>query len=95
MLNDFCKQFDINIVLYKYDEKQGKILKANRGNGYIFGDKNASLTFNIASFENHYFIYEDVPIRKYDLNNREVIIERRIVKSAIGQLSPAFPLILR
>ena len=34
MLTDFCKTFDLNIVLYSIDEK-GRLRKANDKNGTI------------------------------------------------------------
>lgn len=68
MLNDFCKSFNINIVLYSYNKK-GRLRKMNDKNGGIFGDKNARFSFTIATFKNHYFIYEEVPISSYYLNN--------------------------
>ena len=68
MLNEFCKSFNINIVLYSYNEK-GRLRKMNDKNGGIFGDKNAQFSFSIATFKNHYFIYEEVPISSYYLNN--------------------------
>ena len=48
MLTDFCKTFNINIVLYTYDEK-GNIRKMNDKNGSKYGDKNASETFTTHS----------------------------------------------
>ena len=51
MLTDFCKTFDINIILRIYDEKKGEIRKMNDKNGGIFGVKNASQSFNIAIFK--------------------------------------------
>ena len=74
MLTDFCKTFDINIVLYSYDNK-GHIKKSNKKNGGIFGEKNAKITFELATFKNHYFLYENVPVSRYYLKNREQIKE--------------------
>ena len=75
MLTDFCKTFNINIVLYNYDEKSGKSIKMNKKNGSIFGDKNASQSFVLATFKNHYFIYDTVPVSRFYLKNREAIKE--------------------
>ena len=66
MLTDFCKTFNINIVLYTYDEK-GVMRTLNTKNHGRFGDKNASETFTPATYKNHFFIYEQVPVSNYYL----------------------------
>ena len=66
MLSDFCKTFNINIVLYSYDNK-GHIIKMNKKNGYMFGDKNSKLSFEIATYKNYYFLYDTVPVSRYYL----------------------------
>ena len=68
MLNEFCKSFNINIVLYAYNDK-GRLRKMNDKNGGKFGGEKPMFKFNICTFKNHYFIYEEVPISKYYLNN--------------------------
>ena len=72
MLTDFCKTFDLNIVLYSIDEK-GRLRKANDKNGGKFGANNPQYTFTLATFKNHYFIYEEVPVNKFYLNHMEDI----------------------
>ena len=72
MLTDFCKTFNINIVLYTYDEK-GVMRTLNTKNHGRFGDKNASETFTLATYKNHFFIYEQVPVSNYYLKNMEDI----------------------
>ena len=72
MLTDFCKTFDLNIVLYSIDEK-GRLRKANDKNGGKFGGNNPQYTFTLATFKNHYFIYEEVPVNKFYLNHMEDI----------------------
>ena len=71
-LTDFCKHFNINIMLYSYNDK-GKLDKLNKKNGGVYGDKNAPITFTLATFKNHYFIYEQVPVSNYYLQHREDI----------------------
>ena len=41
----------------------------------MFGDKNAKLSFEIATFKNHYFLYDTVLVSRYYLKNREAIRE--------------------
>ena len=74
MLTDFCKTFDIAITLRSFT-KDGKIKIHNSANGGRFGDVNASMTFDLATYENHYFVYEDVPVSSFYLKNREDIIK--------------------
>ena len=47
----------------------------NDKNGGIYGYPNAPYSFNIATFEKHYFVYEDVPVSSYYLKNRNEILE--------------------
>ena len=59
-------------MLYSYNDK-GKLDKLNKKNGGVYGDKNAPITFTLATFKNHYFIYEQVPVSNYYLQHREDI----------------------
>ena len=74
MLTDFCKTFNISIVLYTIDDKN-RLRKANDKNGGRFGDEHAQYSFTIATFKNHYFVYEDVPVNRYYLNHMADIKE--------------------
>ena len=72
MLNDFCKSFNINIILYSYNEN-GRLRKMNDKNGGKFGGENPSQTFTLATFKNHFFLYEEVPVSNFYLKNMENI----------------------
>ena len=41
----------------------------------MFGEKNASKSFDLATFKNHYFLYNTVPVSRYYLKNCEAIRE--------------------
>ena len=47
----------------------------NKKNGWTFGDIDAKISFEIATFKNHYFIYDIVSVSCYYLKNREAIKE--------------------
>ena len=72
MLSDFCKTFNINIILYSYNDSN-RLRKMNDKNGGKFGGDNPDYTFNIATYKNHFFLYEEVPISNFYLKNREEI----------------------
>ena len=85
---DFGKTFNINIVLYSYDNK-GHIIKMNKKNGSMFGEKNASQSFDLATFKNHYFLYDTEA-------TEERFISYYVVKIEITKVSIQrdFPLIV-
>ena len=74
-LTEIANIFNIRFVLRSVDNERGKVEKGNKSNEGAYGRKDALYTIYIARYEQHYFIFKEVPVSSFVVKNWKAVKE--------------------
>ena len=79
-LTEIGNIFSIQFTLRSKDNKEGMTKKGNKANNGIYGPKEAKYKVDLARYNNHYFLYQILPISTFFIKHYSEIIKNNPIR---------------